>query len=154
MKKLALFVVLSILTSASLQAKVWEVKMLNKGSEKVNGKFPKMVFEPALLFINKGDSVKFLPTTKGHSVQSMRGKNAAPKGAKKWKSKLNKEHVQAFTLEGVHGIECRPHYAMGMIGAIVVGNSSNIDTFAANKKIKGKAKKRLLPIIEKIKAKK
>jgi pseudoazurin len=134
-----------------VQAKVWEVKMLNKGTQKIKGRYEKMVFEPNLLFIQKGDSVKFIPVQKGHNVQSLRGKGALPKGASTWKSKMNKEHIQLFSVAGVHGIECKPHYAMGMVGAIVVDkNIKNLDAFSKNKKVRGKSKKRLAQIVERI----
>ena len=41
--------------------------MLNRGS---HGMF---VFEPALVRINAGDSVKFIATDKGHDVESIAG---------------------------------------------------------------------------------
>ena len=153
MKIITLFIIL-FLAMNNISAKVWEVKMLNKSSQKINGKFQTMVFEPDVVFIKKGDSVKFIPTKKGHNVQSLRGKGARPAGSKKWKSKMNKEHTQVFNEAGVHGIECKPHYAMGMVGAVVVENSANLSAFEQNKKIKGRAKKRLKVIISKIKAKK
>ena len=146
-------IVLSFLFSISVTAKVWEVKMLNKSSKKVNGKIQRMVFEPNLLFIKKGDSVKFIATTKSHNVQSLRGNDARPKGAKKWKSKMNKDHTQQFNVAGVHGIECKPHFAMGMVGAVVVENANNLESFKANKKLKGRAGKRMKKIIKQIKNK-
>lgn len=146
-----LLLVATLLLSINNFAKVWEVKMLNKSTKKVNGKKLNMVFEPNFLVIKKGDSVKFIPSKRGHSVQSLRGKNSAPTGTKTWKSKLNKEHIQKFDKVGIHGFECKPHYAMGMVGAVVVEKPTNLVTFETNKKVRGKAKKRLKLVIEKIK---
>ena len=44
-----------------------EVKMLNKGAEGL------MVFEPALVKIEPGDTVKFVATDKGHNAESIKG---------------------------------------------------------------------------------
>ena len=60
---IALFFVLGSFSSFS---KIHEVKLLNKGTDG-----QKMVFEPMVLFIKKGDSVKFIPTDKSHNVMSM-----------------------------------------------------------------------------------
>ena len=60
-----------------------EVKMLNKGEE------GKMVFEPSFIKANKGDTIIFLPTDKGHMAASIKG--MIPKGAKSFKSKINKK---------------------------------------------------------------
>ena len=118
-------------------AAVVEVKMLNKSSDG-----QKMVFEPAVIKVNVGDSVKFLPTTKGHSVQSFKGKSSRPPGAKEFKSKLTKEFVYKVEHEGIHVIQCKPHYAMGMIGMFVAGKPTNLETIK-KLKVRGKvAKKR------------
>ena len=128
---------LFLFCSGAVFAAVVEVKMLNKGSDG-----EKMVFEPAVIKVNVGDSVKFLPTTKGHSVQSFKGKKSRPEGAKKFKSKLNKVHVYKVEKEGVHVIQCKPHYAMGMIGMIVAGRPVNLETIKKLKVRGKKAKKR------------
>ena len=126
-------IVLSLFYSLSAFSATIEVKMLNKGSDG-----QKMVFEPAVIKVNVGDSVKFLPTTKGHSVQSFKGKNSRPVGAKEFKSKLNKEFTYKVEHEGIHVIQCKPHYAMGMIGMIIAGKPTNLATI---KKLKVRGKK-------------
>ena len=109
------------------------VKMLNKGSDGQN-----MVFEPAIIKVNIGDRVKFLPTDKGHSVQSFRKKQSRPVGAKGFKSRLNKEYVYKVEHEGIHVIQCKPHYAMGMVGLIIAGKPVNLEKI---KKLKIRGKK-------------
>ena len=131
--------------SANLVGKTVEVKMLNKDS---NGQTH--VFEPAVIFIEKGDSVKFISVDKGHNVASMDKKGSAPAGVKKWKSKISKDYTQKFDIEGIHGIKCKPHMVMGMVGAVVVGNTHNIEAFSKVKLI-GKAKKRFPNILATIK---
>ena len=44
-----------------------EVKMLNKGAEGL------MVFEPALIKVAPGNSVKFVSTDKGHNAETIKG---------------------------------------------------------------------------------
>ena len=131
------FLCLFLFCCGAAYAAVVEVKMLNKGSDG-----EKMVFDPAVIKVSVGDSVKFLPTTKGHSVQSFKGKKSRPEGAKKFKSKLNKEYTYKVEKEGIHVIQCKPHYAMGMIGMIVAGRPTNLDTIKKLKVRGKKAKKR------------
>ena len=40
-----------------------------------------------MLSVNVGDTVKFVPSDKGHNSESIKG--MLPKGAKKWKGKIN-----------------------------------------------------------------
>ena len=71
-----------------------EVHMVNKGA---NG--DSMVFEPALVKIAAGDTVKFIPTDKGHNAESIRG--MLPDGAELFKGKINEEIDVTFTVPGV-----------------------------------------------------
>ena len=111
-----------------------EVKMLNKGAAGL------MVFEPALLKIEPGDTVTFRATDKGHNAQSL--DIMMPSGASKFQGKLNEEIKISFEQAGVYGYECKPHNALGMIGMIVVGDPES--NLAAVKKatLRGKAKER------------
>lgn len=95
----------------------FEVKMLNRGAE------GPMVFEPSLLKIAPGDSVKFLATDKTHNAESIAG--MMPDGAKRFVGKINEEIVVTFEQPGIYGIKCLPHYGMGMVAMIVVGTPAN-----------------------------
>ena len=64
-----------------------EVKMLNKGTEGV------MVFEPALVKINPGDTVKFVASDKGHNVgdhrchaAGRRARRSSARSTRNWRS--------------------------------------------------------------------
>jgi pseudoazurin len=116
-----------------------EVKMLNKGAEGT------MVFEPSLLKIAPGDTVRFLATDKGHNVLSIEG--MSPEGAAPFKGKMNEEIVVMFEKPGVYGFECKPHYGMGMVGLVIVGDALNL-TEAKAVPQKGKAKKRFEQLLE------
>ena len=120
-------------------AETYEVKMLNKGES------GSMVFEPAFLNVAVGDTVVFLPTDKGHNVQSIKG--MLPDGVESFKSEMNAEYTLTLDQEGVYGIKCTPHYAMGMIGLIQVGAPVNLEE-ANGIKQKGKAKKRFPGLFE------
>jgi pseudoazurin len=116
-----------------------EVKMLNKGAERA------MVFEPSLLKIAPGDTVRFLATDKGHNVLSIEG--MSPEGAAPFRGKMNEEMVVMFEKPGVYGFECKPHYGMGMVGLVIVGDALNL-TEAKAVPQKGKAKKRFEQLLE------
>ena len=111
-----------------------EVQMLNKGSDG-----QKMVFEPALIRANVGDTITFLPTQKGHMAASMKGMMA---DGGKFKGKTNKPVSYTVTEEGLYGIKCTPHMANGMVAIIVVGESYDKEAFLDGKKVSKKAKER------------
>ena len=72
-----------------------------------------------------------------------------PEGAEKFKSKMNKEFSITLDQEGLYGIKCTPHYSMGMVALIQVGDPVNLEAAEAVKQ-KGKAKKRFLPLFEQV----
>jgi pseudoazurin len=79
-----------------------------------------MVFEPAFVKLAPGDTIRFVPTDKGHNAELIKG--MAPEGAATFKTVVSKEEVVTFDKPGVYGIKCAPHYVMGMIGLVVVGD--------------------------------
>ena len=100
------------------------VKMLNQGSSGV------MVFEPAVLKINKGDTVNFISTDAAHNSASLPG--MIPSGATSWSSELSQDISVTFDIEGLYGYQCTPHAMMAMIGIIEVGESkSNLESVKA-----------------------
>ena len=108
-----------------------EVKMLNKSANGI------MVFEPAFLKIAPGDTVHFTVVDKGHDVVSIDG--MTPEGAAPFEGKMNEDLTVAFATPGVYGYKCKPHYGMGMVGLVVVGDPVNLADAAAVPQ-KGKAK--------------
>lgn len=101
--------------AGSASAEEIEVKMLN-----TNGKGKFMLFEPDLIKAKVGDTVKFIPTNKGHNAEAI--PNLWPEGAGEFKGALNEEAVLTIERPGVYGIKCLPHYPMGMIALIVAGD--------------------------------
>jgi pseudoazurin len=110
----------------------FEVKMLNKG---VKGA---MVFEPDFLRMAPGDTVHFVAVDKGHDAVTITG--MIPDGAEPFEGKLSEDVTVTLTVPGVYGVKCKPHYAMGMVALIVVGDPVNLDAAKAVKQT-GKAKK-------------
>lgn len=106
------------LGGAAMAAEV-QVKMLNKGADGA------MVFEPAMVTIEPGDTVKFIATDKGHNAETVAG--MAPEGATPFVGKINEELAVTFDAPGVYGVKCKPHYAMGMVALVVVGKPANAD---------------------------
>ena len=85
-----------------------------------------MVFKPAVLKIAPGDSVTWKATNPGHNTASIAG--MTPDASLEWNGKINEELKITFTKEGVYGYKCTPHYILGMIGIIAVGdNLANLD---------------------------
>ena len=121
----------AVMVAGAARAAEIEVNMLNKGEKGA------MVFEPDLIVAAPGDTIRFVPTDKGHNVESIKG--MLPEGAEAFKSKFNEEFTVTVTAEGVYGVKCAPHYAMGMVALIRVGEPANADAAEAVKQT-GKAK--------------
>jgi pseudoazurin len=93
--------------------------MLGKGSKDA------MVFEPAFVEVEPGDTITFLPIDKGHNAETIKG--MIPAGAEKFKSKIDEEYSVTLTEPGVYGIRCKPHFGLGMVALIVVGTPENVE---------------------------
>jgi pseudoazurin len=123
-----------------------EVKMVNKGSD--GGM---MVFEPALVKLAPGDTVKFVATDKGHNAETIKG--MLPDGATAFTGKNGEDVSVTFEKDGIYGIKCLPHYGMGMVAMIVVGTPVNLDQAKAVPQV-GKAKQVFSTLFEKLEASK
>jgi len=91
------------------------VRMLNAGTD------GSMVFEPAFVHAQVGDTVRFEPTSTGHFVRSL----AVPDGAKPWLSEEDQPFVVTLAHPGLYFYNCPPHLMMGMVGLIQVGEAVN-----------------------------
>ena len=105
---------LAIFSFPALGAEI-EVKMLNKGSDG-----QAMVFEPAAIKAAPGDTIKFVPTDKGHDAAAMKG--MIPDGAEEFKGKMNQEFSVTLDKEG-------------MVAVVVVGDGApaNLDAVKTGK---------------------
>ncbi len=79
---------------------------------------PRTSFNPKVLFINPGDTVKWVNMT-AHDSASMKG--LVPKGAEHWKFAIGENGNVTLNNQGIYIYKCNPHYAMGMTAAIIVG---------------------------------
>ncbi|MGR3761185.1 pseudoazurin [Roseobacteraceae bacterium NS-SX3] len=131
-KSFAMAAALAVLAGAA-GAETHEVKMLNKGEAGT------MVFEPAYVKAEVGDVIHFVPTDKGHNVESIDG--MLPEGVESFKTKFNKEFSLTVDQEGLYGVKCTPHYGMGMVALIQAGEATNLEDAQAVKQ-KGKSKGR------------
>ena len=145
MKTLAFFLtVFSLVFVSSLAyAEDTTIEMLNKRDDGA-----KMVYSEDIARINVGDTITWVPTSKGHNVEFV----AAPEG---WdipkKSKNNKEVAITFDVPGVYVYQCTPHKAMGMIGLVVVGEGGEVPLNDVSKtKVMGKSKKKLKALLSEL----
>ena len=143
MKLTASLLALSLAFAGAASAEEHEIHMLNKGSD---GEM--MVFEPAFLQVQPGDTVKFIPTDKSHNAESILG--ALPDEAEAFKGKINQEVDVTFNAPGLHPVKCTPHFPLGMVALIQVGDdASNLDAVASGK-YPGKAAARMAVLLENV----
>jgi pseudoazurin len=139
---LATAAVLAITAGNAVAAEI-EVKMLNKGAEGV------MVFEPALVKIAPGDTIRFVATDKGHNAESIKG--MLPADATPFVGKNGEDVAVTFDKAGIYGVKCLPHYGMGMVAMVVVGTPANIEQ-AKTVPQPGKAKQVMAGLFERLAA--
>lgn len=106
---------LSCLLPFAALADTHEVRMLNR-----NDKGP-MPFEPDYLVVRPGDSVKFIAASPGHNAATIDG--MIPGDGERFVGRINEEIEVTLTQEGIWGIRCSPHYTMGMVMLIQVGDT-------------------------------
>ena len=139
MKNLLSTVAVMVALSTPAFAADLSVDMLNKRDDGA-----KMVYSEDISRIEVGDSITWLPTSKGHNVEFIAGPDGwdSPR-----KSKLSKEVTITFDTPGVYLYQCSPHKSMGMIAIVVVGDGDN-DVSKA--KVRGKSKKKLKALLEQL----
>jgi len=125
---------LTIALSGAALAENFQVQMLNRGEAGT------MVFEPAFLQIAAGDTVQFIATDRGHNAESI--PDMFPEGAEEFSGSINQEFEVTLDVEGVYGVRCTPHYAMGMVMTIVVGDVTEAPAEFLEGRIPPKAKER------------
>ena len=134
----------AVLAAVPAVAREVQVKMLNKGASGA------MIYEPAFVTIQPGDSVRFLSVDKGHNAETIAG--MLPAGATPFKGKINEEIVVRFTKPGLYGYKCLPHLGMGMVGLVQVGAASNKpQVLAEASKLPGLGKKTMATLLARVK---
>ncbi len=122
-------------SSASVLAADYEVRMLNVGPDEKT-----MVFEPPLLHVQRGDTVTFVPTDRGHNAASMEG--MIPRGAAPWQGAISEPVSVTFEVDGTYGYICEPHYGLGMVGLVLVGDYTASFEAAQSVRQRGRAAQR------------
>jgi pseudoazurin len=117
-RTLASTLVLTIALTGTAAAEGYEVQMLNRGEA------GNMIFEPAFLQLAAGDTVTFIAADRGHNAEAI--PEMTPEGAEGFEGRINEEISVTFDTEGLYGIRCKPHYAMGMVMTIAVGDVAEI----------------------------
>ena len=135
MKYLALAA--AMLMSAPALAADMTIEMLNKDADG-----NKMVYSEEIARVDVGDTITWVPTTKGHNVEMIASPNDM-----KLKSKNGKEVQVTFEEPGLYLYWCTPHKGMGMIGLVVVGGDTSNADAVAKAKVRGKSKKKLKKLL-------
>ena len=125
-----------LLSSPAIAADM-SIEMLNKDS---NGN--KMIFSEEIAKIEVGDTITWVPTSKGHNVEMV----SSPNGMK-FRSKNSKKASISFDTPGIYYYWCTPHKGMGMIGLVVVGGDTSNKDAVAKAKALGKSKKKLKKLL-------
>tara|TARA_B100001057_G_scaffold57721_1_gene51155 strand:+ start:390 stop:860 length:471 start_codon:yes stop_codon:yes gene_type:complete len=135
----AMIVTIFIILPMTAKAEDMTIDMLNKRDDGA-----KMVYSQDIARIDVGDTITWVPTSKGHNVEFIAGPDGweAPK-----KSKNGKEVAITFDAPGIYLYQCTPHKSMGMIAMVVVGDdTSNLDAMK-DMKMRGKSKKKMKAIL-------
>ncbi len=139
-KQLALGLVAGTLLAAAATAETYEVQMLNRGEAGT------MVFEPAYLRIANGDTVKFVATDRGHNAEAI--PEMIPEGAEAFTGKTNEEIEVTLDVDGMYAVKCNPHFAMGMVMIIAVGDDVAIPDGYLEGRLPNRAKERFTAELE------
>lgn len=138
-RSIAAAFILLLASTALASAAEFEVDMLNKGPDGV------MVFEPPLTRVAVGDTVHFVAKDKGHDAQTIPG--MLPDGATPINGQISQDVTVTFTVPGVYGVRCVPHYGLGMVALVLVGDAPPANLAAAKAvNVPPLAKKRLDPL--------
>jgi len=113
--KLYGFILILLISNSVHAAETHVVKMLNQGTLGV------MVFEPAFIKINAGDSINFEMADAGHNAVTV----AAPAGSVPFNTKYKPSTIVQFDVNGLYLYKCSPHAMMAMAGIIQVSDASN-----------------------------
>lgn len=133
-RKFAAGLALTALMGSAAFAETFEVQMLNLGSDG-----ERMVFEPAFVHAAAGDTIRFVATDRGHNAEINKG--MLPEDAEAFAGRINEELEVTLDVEGVYGVICKPHFAMGMVMTIAVGDVAVPDDYLEGR-IPRKAKER------------
>ncbi len=102
-----------LLFASLLSAKEYEVKMLTADSHGNT-----MIFEPAFIKIAQGDTINFVPSDPSHNAQSF----STSSDKLTFSTTMGQPVSVTFSEEGLVLYKCLPHFALGMVGVVQVGD--------------------------------
>ena len=112
-------------------------------------------FKPAIIYVQPGDTVKFINMTSHNAVTYLvpeGGVNFGEKGKMAGATQV----TPPLETNGIFGYVCEPHIGFGMVGVIVVGDVTADQKAAVKERAMAELKgpfKRLIGKINKVKAK-
>lgn len=136
------------------RAALWEIRMITTPDGR-------SFFEPAVLLVRPGDTVRWVNAVGAHSTTAYAGKNGRepgiPEGAPAWDSGVLAEPGTSFELslppdapEGSYAYYCVRHETIGMVGLLVVGRYTDLgEAFLA--RLPGQARGEMERLIEEAK---
>ena len=107
----------SAAVAASATAAGAAERLVRLVTEGAHGRFR---FEPPVLLVARGDTVRFVPDSRLHAVKTVAG--MLPAGANPWHGRMGEEVEVRFDRPGVYGLKCPAHYQVGMVALVIVGN--------------------------------
>ena len=120
-----------------------EVQMLHKGPEGQRN-----WFEPAIVYAQPGDTIHFVATDKGHNSAAV----VVPDGAEEWKGKLSQDVAVTLDVPGLYSYKCTPHFGLGMVGLVAVGDFSiNLEAVKSGR-YPGKARQVIAELLQEVQA--
>lgn len=134
----------SLFTASAAPAADFTVEMLNADPASSE----RNVFSPGIINVDVGDTVTWVASSRGHNVEFISG--AVPDGVEPFRSKLGKDVSYTFDTPGVYAYKCTPHYGLGMVGIVVVGDDVGNLEDVADKRYPGKAKPRMASLLDAI----
>jgi pseudoazurin len=120
-----------------------EVQMLNKGPDGQRN-----WFEPAIVYAQPGDAIHFVPMDKGHNSAAV----VVPDGAEEWNGKLSEELSVSLDVPGLYAYKCTPHFGLGMVGLIVIGDPTVNLEAVKTARFPGKARTVMAELLEELEA--
>ncbi len=128
MKRLAA-ILISLVATAALAQTTHEVELIIAPVE--GQPIPEFYFEPTGLYIEPGDTVRFVAASPHHTVTAyhpLQGKpQRVPDGVEPFSSPMipvGSTWEYTFDVPGVYDVWCGPHESYGMVMRIVVGEAS------------------------------
>jgi pseudoazurin len=114
----------ALMAATPTLAETHTVQMLTQGPD--GGRY---VYSPAFLQVEPGDTIQFVNADPGHNAATIDG--AVPEGGETFAGKINEEIEVTLSEEGLYAYKCTPHYTLGMVGLILVGDEApNMDAIA------------------------